>query len=236
MRLVTWNLGHRSNGSRCPDRLASALAALAPDIVILVDRTAGVVRRPLLEALAGIGLGYHLAASAGPRDGRMLFASRLDMVPGSLDASAAGETAPSSVLHAYAPNGVLDVLGLGIRGCGRKLASRAADWTWLQHAASTLKHRRAILIGDFEADPADDPSGGSRQLRRFTDDGWQHAVPAEGASCPSTGAQAPRLDHAFLSPSLQRVDARYAREAAGFRLSGTKDSLAERPALVVDLQ
>jgi hypothetical protein len=68
------------------------------------------------------------------------------------------------------------------------------------------------------------------------DEGWQHAVPAEGASCPSQGAQAQRLDHAFLSPSLQRVDARYAREAAGLRLSGTKDSLAERPALVVDLQ
>jgi len=236
MRLVTWNLGHRSNGSRCPDRLASALAALAPDILILVDHAAGVARRPLLEALAGIGLGHQLASRPGARAGRKLFASRLAMVPGSLDPSAPEEAAPASVLHAYAPNGLLDVLGLRIRSCGRELASRAAYWTWLRHASANLKQRRAILIGDFTDDVADDPSGSSRQLRRFMDEGWQHAVPAEGASCPSQGAQAQRLDHAFLSPSLQRVDARYAREAAGLRLSGTKDSLAERPALVVDLQ
>jgi hypothetical protein len=236
MRLVTWSLGHRPNDSRCPDRLVTALASLAPDIVILVDRTAGAVRRPLLEALAGIGLGHQLATSPGPHDGRILFASRLDMVLGSLEPEADGDAAPSNVLHAFAPNGVLDVLGLGIRGCGRQLVSHSACWDWLQHAASTLKHRRAILIGDFETDPADDPSGGSRQWRRFMDDGWQHAVPAAGASGATAGAPAQSLDHAFLSPSLQRIDARYAREAAGFRLAGTKDALAERPALVVDLQ
>jgi hypothetical protein len=73
-------------------------------------------------------------------------------------------------------------------------------------------------------------------LQRLTNDGWRHAVPADGAAYWTTGGQATRLDHAFLSPSIQPIDVRYALEAAGLRLAGTRDSLSEQPALVVDLQ
>lgn len=236
MRLVTWNLGHRPNGTHRTDRLVTALAALAPDIAILVDPTPGADRGPLLAALAGIGLGHQLATQPGPHDGRILLASRLDMVLGSLDADAEGHAVPSSVLHAYAPTGTLDVLGLRIRGCGRRHASRAACWNWLQHAASTLKRRRAILVGDFENDAAHDAPGTKQHLRHFMDEGWQHAVPAERGAYARADGDSLHLDHAFLSPSVQRIDARYALEAAGLRLAGSKDSLSERPALVVDVQ
>jgi len=235
MRLVTWNLGHRRNGNRCPDRLVAALAALEPDIVTLVDRTPGDAYKPLLEALARIGLRHQLTTTPAAHDGRVLLASRLEMERGSVG-TGQGDHLPSDVLHAYAPTGTLDVVSLRIRGSGHPPAAREACWNWLLSAASTLKHRRAILIGDFETDPAHDESGGTRELRRFISDGWQHAVPAEGASYSTAAGNALRIDHAFLSPSLQRVDTRYALESAGFRLAGSKDSLSEQPALVVDLQ
>lgn len=235
MRLVTWNLGHRRNGNRCPDRLVAVLTALEPDIVTLVDRTPGTAGKALLEALAAMGFRHQLTTEPDAHDERVLLASRLELVRGSLETDTHDDM-PSSMLHAYAPTGILDVISLRISGCGRQPEARDACWNWLIQAASALKHRRAIMIGGFETDSATDESSGPRQLRRFISEGWQHAVPADGASCPRSGGEALSVDHAFLSPSLQRIDARYALGAAGFRLAGSKDSLSEQPPLVVDLQ
>jgi hypothetical protein len=96
-----------------------------------------------------------------------------------------------------------------------------------------MKHRRAILIGDFVAD---DPADGNDHLRQLIDAGWQHAVPAAGAHYRTAGSETVRLDHAFLSPSIQNIDTRYALTVAGFRLTGTKDSLSAQPVLVVDVK
>jgi endonuclease/exonuclease/phosphatase family metal-dependent hydrolase len=236
MRLVTWNLGHRTNGNRHPDRVLKALTALEPDIVILAQRLHDAACGLLLAALADIGLKVQLAPRTGRRNGHVLIASRLELVPGVLEDGANGEHPPRNVLHAYAPTGTLDVLGIRMPDCGSQPTSRDACWDWLLNAAETLKHRRAVLIGDFEFGANHERAGGMDRLRRLTNEGWRHAAPAEGAAYWTTGGQATRLDHAFLSPAIQPIDVRYALEAAGFRLAGTSDSLSEQPALVVDLQ
>lgn len=236
MRLVTWDLGCRTSGNRCPDRVIKALVALEPDIVILAQRLPDAARRALLAALAEIGLKLQLAPKAGQRNGHVVVASRLELVPGLLDAGTGSDDPPPNVLHAYAPTGTLDVLGLRMPDRGSPSSSRHACWDWLLHAAATLKHRRAVLIGDFDLDSNQERAGGLDHLQRLTQAGWRHAAPADGTAYRTADGHATRLDHAFLSPSLQSIDARYALEAAGFRLAGTKDSLADQPALVVDLQ
>jgi hypothetical protein len=213
-----------------------ALVALEPDIVILAQRLPDAARRVLLAALAEIGLKLQLAPKAGQRNGHVVVASRLELVPGLLDAGTGSDDPPPSVLHAYAPTGALDVLGLRMPDRGSPSSSRHECWDWLLHAAATLKHRRAVLIGDFDLDSNQERAGGLDHLQRLTQAGWRHAAPADGTAYRTADGHATRLDHAFLSPSLQSIDARYALEAAGFRLAGTRDSLADQPALVVDLQ
>jgi hypothetical protein len=236
MRLVTWNLGHRANGNRHPDRVLKALIALEPDIVILAQRLQDAACGLLLAALADIGLKLQLAPRTGQRKRHVLIASRLELVPGVLDDGSNGDHRPPNVLHAYAPTGTLDVLGLRMPDRGSQPASRDACWDWLLNAAETLKHRRAVLIGDFEFGASHEHGGGTDHLRRLTNEGWRHAAPADGAAYWTTDGRTTQLDHAFLSPAIQPIDVRYALEAAGFRLAGTRDSLSEQPALVVDLQ
>jgi hypothetical protein len=235
MRLVTWNLGHRTNGDCRSDGLVAALTALEPDIAVLVDRSPGTSCEQLLAALAGMGLGHQLATAPGEHDGRVTLASRLEMVPGSLDTRATGGM-PSHLLHAYAPAGDLDVISLTTGRNGHVGPARQAGWDWLHRAATTLKQRRTILIGDFASGADDAGPGHSQPLRRFISEGWQHAMPTEGAPSSRGGEDAPGVDHAFLSPLLQRIDTHYALGAAGLRLAGKKDSPSERPVLVVDLQ
>jgi hypothetical protein len=235
MRLVTWNLGHRANGNRHPDRVLKALIALEPDIVILAQRLQDAACRLLLAALADIGLKLQLAPRAGQRNRHVLIASRLELGPGVLDDGSNGDHRPPNVLHAYAPTGTLDVLGLRMPiAAANPPPRRMLDW--LLNAAETLKHRRAVLIGDFEFGANHERAGGTDHLRRLTNEGWRHAAPDDGAAYWTTDGHATRLDHAFLSPAIQPIDVRYALEAAGFRLAGTRDSLSEQPALVVDLQ
>jgi len=233
MRLVTWNLGHRLDGGHNADDVVTALAALEPDIVILTGSLPGPARRSFLESLAGLGLKHQLAPEPGQHGSHALVASRVELVPGLLKSGATGDPLPPNMLHAYAPIGVLDVLGITSPMSGSRPARRRAGWEWVLRAASTLKHRRAILIGDFEVD---DRADGSDHLRQLIDAGWKHAVPAAGASYSTASSEAVRLDHAFLSPSIQNIDTRYALTVAGFRLTGTRDSLSNQPVLVVDVK
>lgn len=236
MRLVTWKIGHRSNGHDSPDGVVEALSALEPDMVVLAESLPAPARRDLLTALAAIGLEHQFAPQAEQQQRPMLIASRMELVRGDLEDGTNGCRRPPNVLHAYAPGGGLDVLGLRIPEPGTSASTRHDSWEWLLHAAAALKHRRAVLVGDFELDLSHDHAATQHQLRRFTSDGWQRAVQADGADYRTSGDEAVRLDHAFLSPSVQRIDARYALAAAGFRLAGSKDSIARQPALVVDLQ
>ena len=232
MRLVTWNLGHRRNGNRCPDRFVAALAALQPDIVSLVDRTHGAACQQLLEALEGIGLRHRLMGGPEPHGGQAMLASRLDIVRGS---AGAGTDAPGArhALHVYVPAGELDVVSPGVRP---PRSPREESWDWLHRTASALKERRTVFIGDFESDSAHDGPDDVRHLHRFISEGWQHAVPAEGAARLTVGRDALHVDHAFLSPSLQRIETRYELGASGSGPAGSGVRLFERPALVVDLQ
>jgi hypothetical protein len=236
MRLVTWNLGQRLNGGHAPGDAITALATLEPDMVILTERLPGPARRTFLSSLAGLGLTHQLAPTPIPHGDHVVIASRLELVPGLLDAGETADHAPSNVLHAYTPSGVLDVLGLRSPDSGSRPGLRRACWEWLAHAARTLKQRRAILIGDFAIDTDDRRTDGIDHLRRLTDAGWKHAVPSDGSGYPTANGDAGRLDHAFLSPSIQQIDARYALAAAGFRLTGTRQPLSDQPVLIVDLQ
>jgi hypothetical protein len=236
MRLVTWNLGQRLNGGHAPDDVITALATLEPDIVILTERLPGPARKSFLASLAGLGLRHQLAPTPVRRGDHVLIASRLELVPGSLRADAACDDLPSNMLHAYAPTGVLDVVGLRSAGPGSQPAMRRARWESLFRTARTLRHRRAILIGDFDVDANDAEADGVDHLRQLTDAGWRHAVPTGGSGYPTSRADEGKLDHAFLSPSMQQIDARYTLAAAGFRLTGTDKSLSAQPVLVVDLQ
>lgn len=236
MRLVTWHLGHRLDGGHVPENVITALASLAPDIVILTERLPGPARRLFLASLAGIGLTHSLAPTPGRPGSHALIASRLKLLPGSLTTGASRDPPPPRVLHAHATTGMLDVLGLGSPVSARRPAARRACWEWLVRAAATLKQRRAILIGDFEVDDTSRRPADVDHLRHLTDAGWQRAVPANDVgNRPATG-DAGALDYALLSPSMQRIDARYALAAAGLRLSGTQDSLSDHPVLVVDVQ
>jgi hypothetical protein len=236
MRLVTWKIGHRPDRHDSPDGVIEALTALEPDMVILAERLPPTGRQKLLAAMAAIGLEHQLAPEAGPRQRRMLIASRLGLVAGVLQADMSGCHRPPDVMHAYAPDGGLDVLGLRISDGGTRASTRHDSWKWLLHAAAALKHRRAVMLGDFEMDVCHDHASTQHQLRQLTDDGWQRAVQADGADYRTTGDEGLRLDHAFLSPSIQRIDARYTLAVAGIRLAGSRDALSTQPPLVVDLQ
>jgi hypothetical protein len=236
MRLVTWNLGQRLDGGHAPDDVITALAALEPDVVILTERLPGPARQSFLSSLAGLGLTHQLAPTPEQHGDHVLIASRLKLVPGLLKARAARDDLPPNMLHAYAPTGVLDVLGLKSPHAGSRPTARRASWERLVRVATTLKHRRAILIGDFDIDAHDGRADGIDHLQQLTDAGWKHAVPTDGGGYPTASGDAGRLDHAFLSPSIQQVDARYALAAAGFRLTGAKESPSTQPVLVVDLQ
>jgi hypothetical protein len=234
MRLVTWNLGHRQNGHRRPARLVTALMAIEPDIVVLVDRTPGSAARQLLDALGDAGLVHRHMTGLPASEGVVLLASSTTVEPGVFGADAA-EAMPSAVVHAYLPSGNLDVVSIRTRGRREIGSTQEERWVALLRSASALKQRRTILVGEFGG-CGGAATGAPPVICRVIADGWHHALPAEGARYTAAGDHDLCADHAFLSPLLRQVDVRCPLEAGGQRLAGRPDALSDRPPLVVDLQ
>ncbi len=236
MRLVTWKPGPGLEGGSVSDNVITALKDLEADVVILTQHLTADARRSLLASLADIGLMHQLAPTPRRNGGDVLIASRLKLEPGRREASAIGDHPPVNMLHAYAPSGLLDVLGLEASGSRSRPEARRAGWEWLMRAAGSLKDRRAVLIGSFDVDVHDEQTGDIDHLRYLIGSGWKHAVPASGASYPILNGDPGTHDEAFLSPSLQKINSRYVLPEADCRGGGTKAQQSRQPALVVDLQ
>lgn len=236
MRLVTWNLNHRTHQKRIPAAVVDALAALEPDLVVLTEYVHGPARASFLEALAGAGLGHHALSVPTPGENHVLIAARAPLERGDILAPSIAPAVPSNALHVRSAALGVDVLGMRLPDYSRAPATRRACWDWILATADAAKDRPFVILGDLNTDPAYPRSRCGDRIVMLVDQGWHHALPAEGDSYWGPGGAARRLDHAFVTPHFTVTAATYVASVDGHLLGGRgPQALSDHAALVVDL-
>jgi endonuclease/exonuclease/phosphatase family metal-dependent hydrolase len=129
----------------------------------------------------------------------------------------------------------LDVLGIRIPDFSRAPRLRRATWDWVEAAAASMLDRRAVILGDLNTDPEYPPSRCGERFEKMAAIGFTHATPKDGASYWTLEGEPKRLDHGFVSPRLRIERAAYVAQAGNHVLAGSKPSLSDHAALVIDI-
>lgn len=240
MRLLSWNINHRTRAKLISPALTAGIDSLKPDVVILTEYVHSPERNGFLADLVKAGLGHYLVSECVPGQNHVLVASRTPLAAGPIRASdeiaKLAQSVPSNTLHAQFPSLGIDVLGLRLPDYSKQPRIKRACWEWILKIAAEAKDRPFIILGDFNTDSNYSKSRCGDRISILVENGWQHAQPAEGASYWTINGQPVRIDHAFVSRHFTIQESRYVTEFAGTSFIGTKnDKLSDHAALVIDI-
>ena len=239
MRVMTWNLNHRTRAKPIPLGLPDAIASLEPDLIVLTEYVHAESRRSFLAQLADRGLPYwHVSRVTPPGENHVLIASRSPMELGPIAAPAIAPSVPSNALHVILPREGIEILGLRVPDYSKQRTIKRACWNWIIETAKAVKDRPFAVLGDFNRDPKYSRNGCGDCIERLIDDGWQLASPTDGASYWTLGNGSPcRIDHAFVSGHFTVMDSRYVTESKGRALVGVgPGALSDHAILSVDIE
>lgn len=211
MRVLSWNLNHRAAKRRIPDWLSHAIAAHAPDVMVLTEYVEGTDHDQFVKALHGVGLRYNSISHPVPRQNQVLIATRLPHRIGHLSPPTIHPAVPSNALHVVLDEPELDLIGFRMPAFveGRRRLKRET-WEWLLQAAASLSHVPAVITGDLNTAPQDSVADCGDCLKQLMRIGWHHARPTTGFSWvhPRWGTER-QIDHTFVSPLLSVIHAHY---------------------------
>jgi endonuclease/exonuclease/phosphatase family metal-dependent hydrolase len=220
MRLVSWNTNHRAGRHRIPAWIGSAITTAEPDVVVLTEYIVGPDHAAFLKQLENAGLSSHLISGRVGRSNQVMVIANEPMTLGDSKLPADPPSAPANFLHVRLDRSNIDVVGFRMLSFDNpRDASKRRIWEAVLQVLDSLKHKRALIAGDFNTAPGDAAAFCGDCLESLIASEWQLAEPGEGKSWPYSGnGPGRRIDHAFLSSSLRPVSALYDwsfRELAG---------------------
>ena len=235
MRLISWNVNHRTFRRPLPTTLPAALLSLEPDAVVLTEYVAAEDHPVLLAALSDAGFAsIHVSAEKRGHN-QVLLATR--------DPSEVLQYSPVAP-DSHAANNILIVtlapLGLTIMGIRvpyyRKARAWQEYWNWMESMLSAYTRRSAVAVGDFNVDPRRGRSRGVPSLRRLCAAGWQLPDPKGDWSYWSVRGHHSRIDHVLCSASIEVERAEYVAEHKGYSFAGNHDeALSDHAVLLVEV-
>lgn len=231
MRVVSWNLRHQTREAPIRSGLAPALAALAPDVLVLNEFVDGPSRAGLREALRSIGLKHIHCSTRIGRHNQVLIASREECAPGNLKGpSLQGGAGESNLLHVHFSSGIELV---GLRAPTYVGQARLEYWERLSALIRSTSKRPIAWIGDLNADPDGPRSFGGRYLSTLEREGW--SLPrAVGTWSFCRGS---RIDHVLVAKELDCSSAQYVVNLDGDSIAGpsAKDHVSDHAALLASI-
>ncbi len=202
MRVLSWNLNHRSRRRSLRPWIAPAIVEHAPDAVVLTEYVAGPDHARFVGTLAAAGLAHcsHTPTGGG---NQLLVASRLPHERGPLKAPPLYSSVPTNFHHVVLADGT-QLIGFRMPDFKNELLPlRRHVWEWLLPELDRLAFEPVVFTGDFNVAPGDPFEYGGDVFRRLKDIGWQHVAPTSGVSFRTQNAAGGRyIDHLFATQSF----------------------------------
>lgn len=238
MKLLTWNINHRTFNRKIPYHMAKAIASLTPDVIVLTEYVPGSSHQRFIEQLDSYGFPYHVMSKRVLKENQVFIAANTTLECGKILAPTNIEkSVPSNVLHVHLPQKDFEILGLRVPDYGNKLKIKRKNWDWIMKVAAENKDSPFVIMGDFNTDPEYKPAKCGDRINQLVDEGWQHAMPKSGSSYwDIKNGNGKRLDHAFISRHFDVLDANYISESGSYIFAGKKsDAMSDHAVLLVEI-
>ena len=235
MRLMTWNLNHRTRKRWVPAGVSLVTGELGPELVVLTEYVAGPSHDRLIAEFRALGLKNSLISPYAKGQNQLLVASRWGLEPGEITPPELSSSVRCNFVHAEIPSQEFRILGLRIPDYSKTPRLRRAYWDWLEAFAREGRGTPTVMIGDFNTDPDYPRARCGDRFAALQEAGWIHAAPAAGASYWTSRGKGVRIDHAFATPHFAVKNTQYVREAGGYEIVGSREALSDHAVLIVDL-
>jgi len=237
LKILSWNLNHRTQRKKIPFSVINVISELAPDVVCLNEYVDGDGRPDFKAQLRDEGFQSVSISSVTGRHNQVLLATRKIHEVGEIEAPVIDGMAESNYLHAKLGEFDLDVVALRAP-MYKKRADLRAYWETLRKTIEAHKSRRVIFIGDLNCDPALPKYVGSAYMLELRASGWQ--IPearGDWSYISMNGAKVSRLDHVIASPQLERVESEYVTRVRDILVAGQHSAgpISDHAILVVNL-
>ncbi len=234
MRIVAWNVNHRTRRKPVPEALPTALLALGPGLVVLTEYVVGPDHDAFCRALRVGGLNARFMTCARAGYNQVLVATRYPAQAGVFSHPDPASHAASNCLHVRVLDPALDLVGLRVP-MYKTPAEVRAYWAWFEEGTRRFLSAPAVLVGDLNVDPDHPPGPGSEALQRLQTLGWRIPVAAGPWSWTGSSGVTSRLDHALLSPHVTTKGAHYVDRVDGLVVAG-REGLSDHAMLVLDVE
>ena len=134
MKILEWNVNHRTRQKPIRPTMAAAILSLRPDVVVLTEYVSGFSRGPFLDELASGGLAYHLVSPDTKAENQVLIVARSILEEGEIGA---GHCIFAALECAACPRPCRRLRGArsSYAGLQQAAADRRDCWDWLTQTA-----------------------------------------------------------------------------------------------------
>ena len=200
MRIIAWNVNHRTRAKSIPPDLAPGLASLHPGAIVLTEYVPGTDHEGLCAQLGALGFLHMHMSRLSPGHNQVLIATRTPSRRGALRLGDPTPNADCNILHVHLEQEGLDLVGFRVPAYS-DVDNRRKYWRRFAKRVGPFLDERIVLTGDFNTHLGRNRCVGAEELRRLRNSGWQLITPAGGSYCGSKGNATP-IDHALVGRQL----------------------------------
>lgn len=238
MKIITWNLNHRTIEKPIPPEALKFFAAIDADMIVLNEFVDGESRALFKEELTRIGYKHQLVSDKRGKQNRVFIASKLDFTKGDLCPPQQDDAAVTNFLHVIVASTGIEVVG--IRAPAYKAFSeRQSYWQELATIMRLAGNRRIVFLGDVNYDPFQGAAASVSEIRFDLDATYSVPNPKGDWSYISLDGKArTRIDHAILASGLKVSDAQYLSTYNGISLAGGygSNAISDHAVLALNLK
>ena len=235
MRIIAWNVNHRTNAKPLPRELPDALAVLHPHVIVLTEYVPGRDHEGLCGQLGARGFPYIHMSELSPGHNQVLIGTRSPSRRGRLRLGEPTPNADSNFLHVQMDVEQLDVVGFRVPAY-QDSQRRAKYWGRFSKRVRSLVDRRIVVAGDFNTHVGRQTCPGAQELRSLRDAGWQLITPSGNGSYYGPKGKITPIDHALVGQKLRVVSAEYISGKGPFRFGGTPDpAMSDHAVLAIEV-
>jgi len=144
MKIISWNLNHRTNEKVIPINVIEFFEKYEPDLIVLNEFVDGDSRSDFKQHLNRIGYSHQLCSLKRDKQNQIFMASRQEIQVGNLPKPDFTEAATTNFLHVSIPNSNIEVVGFRAPAYKKTLEQRAY-WKQLSDIVSSANDRNIVL-------------------------------------------------------------------------------------------
>ena len=209
MRIISWNLNHRTTMKDIPSHVLTIIGAIGPDLVVLNEYVDGPNRESFKDGLRSLGFENISTSEKIGRSNQVLMASIGTHKQGEIDPPDLDSSSVTNFKHVICAGDNLEVVGVRAPAytSGKELREY---WCSLLDIIRKSRNKRILFLGDFNCDPCKPTTPGGKALSNLRAEGWNVPDPEGEWSYTSwDGQKSSSIDHVVASPSVGKIQARY---------------------------